>query len=305
MNYSVVIVTYNRLDLLKECLTCVENQTLKFKSIVIVNNHSSDGTIDFLNEYCNNRKDILLINTEANLGGAGGFELGVKSLPIETDYALLIDDDAMLDANFLSEIDSHVEEGIKAYSGTIRTDGKIDTSHRRRLKNAVLMTKTDVPNEEYNKESFLFDLATFCGLMVSKEIIDKIGCPKGDYFIWYDDTEYCFRIMKFSKIKNVNSALINHKTKLFNETDLNWKSYYGYRNQIDVGKRYSKNPLIYKIYRYSYHIYRVLYFLRLARKYPEEKYYSECALLHKAVIRDSRKNLLGISKEFFPGKKLR
>ena len=305
MNYSVIIVTYNRIELLKECLNCVDKQTLKFKNIILVNNHSTDGTTEFLKDYCQNRADVNLINTEQNLGGAGGFEIGVKNLPKETDYVLLIDDDAMLDVHFLSEIDSHIEHGVKAYSGTIRTDGVIDTSHRRRLKNSVLMTKEDVPEKEYEKESFLFDLATFCGLMVSKDVVDAIGAPKGEYFIWYDDTEYCMRIMKYSKIKNVNSAQINHKTKIFNETDLNWKSYYGYRNQIDVGKNYSSVPFLYKFYRYSYHIYRIIYFSRLARVHSEEKYYKECALLHKAVIRDSIRNSLGLSVEYYPGKKLR
>lgn len=305
MNYTVVIVTYNRLELLQECLECVDKQTLKFQSVVLVNNCSTDGTTDFLRDYCKGRSDIVLINTESNLGGSGGFQLGVKNVPQDSDYVLLIDDDAMLDSHFLEEIDKHREESILAYSGTIRTDGKIDTSHRRRLKNNILMTKSDVPVEEYEKDSFLFDLATFCGLMVSKEVIDKIGLPKGEYFIWYDDTEYCLRIIKYSKIKNVNAAHINHKTKIFNETDLNWKSYYGYRNQIDVGKRYSKAPVIYKIYRYAYHRYRVLYFSQLSRKHPDNQYYKACVKLHEAVIRDSKASKLGLSKGFYPGKKMR
>lgn len=305
MDYTVVIVTYNRLELLKECLECVEKQILKFDNIIIVNNHSVDGTTEYLDNYCNNRKNITLINTEKNIGGSGGFEIGIKSIPDETDYVLLIDDDAMLDVAFLSEIDAHRNDDIMAYSGTILTDGIIDTSHRRRLKNTILMTKEDVRKEEYSKDYFLFDLATFCGLMISKEIIDKIGNPKGEYFIWYDDTEYCFRIMKYTKIKNVNTAHINHKTKIFNETDLNWKSYYGYRNQIDVGKRYSRMPFIYKMFRYTYHRYRVLYFLRLAKKNRNDDYYLECVKLHKAVLRDSKRDVLGFNEEFYPGKKLR
>lgn len=305
MNYTVVIVTYNRFELLKECLECVDNQTLKFHSVVLVNNCSTDGTSDYLKDYCKNRNDIVLINTDSNLGGSGGFELGVKNVPDDSDYVLLIDDDAMLDKRFLEEIDKHREDGVLAYSGTIRTDGEIDTSHRRRLKNKILMTKSDVSVDEYNKESFIFDLATFCGLMVSYEVVKKIGLPKGEYFIWYDDTEYCLRIIKYSKIKNVNSAHINHKTKIFNETDLNWKSYYGYRNQIDVGIKYSKVPAIYKLYRYGYHLYRINYFSRLAKQHPDEKYYSECVKLHKAVIQDSKRGILGKSEEFYPGKKLR
>lgn len=305
MNYTVIIVTYNRIELLKECLNCVDNQSLKFHNIVLVNNCSTDGTTEYLCKFCEKRKDITLINADRNLGGSGGFELGMRNIPVDSDYVLLIDDDAMLDSSFLHEINNHLEKGILAYSGTIRTGGIIDTSHRRRLKNTIFMTKADVTLKEYGEESFLFDLATFCGLIVSKKVIDKIGYPKGDYFIWYDDTEYCLRITKYTKIKNVNSAHINHKTEEGNGTNLNWKSYYGYRNQIDVGKRYSKIPLLYKLYRYGYHKYRIVCFSRLAKKYPEEKYYMECVKLHQAVIRDSKNNVLGLSEEFYPGKKLR
>ena len=304
MNYTVVIVTYNRLELLRECLECVDNQTLKFHSVVLVNNCSTDGTSEYLKEYCKNKKNIALINTDCNLGGSGGFELGVKNVPKDTDYVLLIDDDAMLDKKFLEEIDKHKEEEILAYSGTIRTENVIDTSHRRRLKNSILMTKSDVPVSEYEEESFLYDLSTFCGLVVNKKLIDKIGYPRGDYFIWYDDTEYSLRVLKHTNIKNVNSACINHKTKVSTDAKLNWKSYYGYRNQIDVGKRYSKVPLIYITYRYLFHRLKILQFYCLSMKHSNHKYYSECVKLHKTVLKDSKAGVTGLSEVYCPGYRL-
>ena len=167
------------------------------------------------------------------------------------------------------------------------------------------MTKKDVPVKEYANDSFMYDLSTFCGLLVSKTIIDEIGLPKGDYFIWYDDTEYSLRVDRYTKIKNINSAHINHKTSMIDSAELSWKSYYGYRNQIDVGKKYSKAPLIYLMYRYLYHQFRIIYYARLAKKNPQDLYYLNCMELHKAVIRDSIAGKLGISEDFYPGKRLR
>ena len=43
-DYAVVVVTYNRLELLKECLEQVENQTIPAKKVIVVNNASTDGT---------------------------------------------------------------------------------------------------------------------------------------------------------------------------------------------------------------------------------------------------------------------
>lgn len=301
MNYTAIIVTYNRLELLKECLSCVEEQTLKFDSIVLVNNCSTDGTNEFLNDYCQRNKSIHLINSTSNLGGAGGFALGVKNVPENADYVLFIDDDAMLEKDFLQRIDESMEENISAYSGTISTENVIDTSHRRRLKNRVLMTKVDVPIDEYDQDSFYYDLATFCGLLVNKKVIDLIGLPKADYFIWYDDTEYCMRISQYSKIKNVNSARINHKTRLAKDAAINWKSYYGYRNQIDVGKRFSTSPFLYLSYRYAYHIFRIVQYTLLSIFSLKKGNYKKYVKLHLDVLIDSHNNTLGINRKYYPG----
>lgn len=49
MNFAVVVVTYNRLELLKECLECIRNQELVPNNVVIVDNNSTDGTGKYLN----------------------------------------------------------------------------------------------------------------------------------------------------------------------------------------------------------------------------------------------------------------
>ena len=303
MKYAVVIVTYNRLKLLKECLQCVDSQTHKFEKIIIVNNASTDGTGEFLKANYKDRKDVILVEETHNKGGAGGFKDGVNAVPSEIDYVLLIDDDAMIDKAFVSSIDSQMEDKYLAYSGTVYMDGNIDVTHRRRIASRTLMTKKDVPLEEYNGESFECDLATFCGLMVSNDVIKKIGLPKEEYFIWYDDTEYCCRINKYSKIKNVNSAFLNHKVKASAETGLSWKSYYGYRNQIDVGRNYSNHPYVYLLYRYTYHRVRALLFWFKARN-GKNNYYENCFKLHRNVVRDSKNNVMGLNENYLPGSSL-
>lgn len=91
MNNAVVIVTYNRLELLKECLACVCRQTIPFSRIIVVDNHSTDGTRDYLegreDTYVfhvtdkkpdekvikiGEDKKIWVLEEAENLGGAGG-----------------------------------------------------------------------------------------------------------------------------------------------------------------------------------------------------------------------------------------
>lgn len=67
MKATVVIVTYNRLELLKECLQCVENQTVKFDNVVVVDNKCTDGTSEFLKEYTHKYHIILNQKMEEEL----------------------------------------------------------------------------------------------------------------------------------------------------------------------------------------------------------------------------------------------
>lgn len=239
-NVTVVVVTYNRLDLLKECIEHIESQEHKFSNIIIVNNASTDGTEQYLRQYSDR---YLIINETVNGGGAKGFHDGVEYIKnnLNTDWVLLIDDDAMLSTNYVKDIlvATSKHPNCKAFSGSVKTDGEIDETHRKRLKKGLEFKIDPVGIEEYNKESFEYDLCTFCGLFFKAELINKIGLPREDYFIWYDDTEYSLRIRKESSIININTAWINHKTKkaVVNNKQ-NWRAFYGIRNRGDVISNY-------------------------------------------------------------------
>lgn len=286
MKYSVVIVTYNRIKLLKECLECLEQQKKRFDNIIIIDNCSNDGTYDYLEEYKVNHSETNVFHMATNLGGAGGFYEGLGKVDKEMDYVLIIDDDAMLERSYLKIIDENMNPNILAYSGTVKTDGVIDTSHRRRISNHTLMIKTDVPTEEYSNQYFDYDLSTFCGLLLNVNLLYDIGLPQRDYFIWYDDTEYSLRIGKHSVIRNINQAVLNHKTKLAKKDEpLGWKSYYGYRNQWDMGIKYSKHPYIFNIFRLCFHLERIIEY-RCRAIFSKEKrdYYRWITHLHIDVI---------------------
>ena len=145
MKFGVIIVTYNRLALLKECVSCVLSQTEPFSNICIVDNHSSDGTADWLKnlpasfqaetDSCTG-PFFDICRLKENLGGAGGFAYGMKRLSAtDCDWILIIDDDAMIAPDYIAELKKAIlSHEYLAYSGTVTTKGAIDTSHRRFLK---------------------------------------------------------------------------------------------------------------------------------------------------------------------------
>ena len=71
--YAIVIVTYNRRQLLEECVEKAYRQTTPAQSIIIINNASTDGTRAYLKELAAESTIYDIINLSQNIGGAGGF----------------------------------------------------------------------------------------------------------------------------------------------------------------------------------------------------------------------------------------
>ncbi len=299
VKYSVVIVTYNRLDLLKECIQAVFNQSLKFDDVIIVDNASSDGTIDFLHQY----DDLFhIIYEKINGGGAKGFKDGIEFVinRLDTDWILVIDDDAILDSEYLKDLNSFIinNPDYKAVAGSVLTEGKVDVTHRKRLKSGLTFSIVPVGLGDYKKDYFECDFASFCGLMVSAKLVKEVGLPKEEYFIWYDDSEYSLRIRTKTKIANVNGAWLNHKTKKSIQNNrLNWKGYYGIRNMGDIIHIYGKTSQ-YRLYRTRVKIALIknwlMYFLK------KEESYKFNFDLYRDALKDMKNRVFGFNIKYHP-----
>ena len=104
MKIAAIVVTFNRKELLKENIKCLLNQTMKdLFDIIIIDNHSTDDTRSEINIYIKN-KDIIYKDTGSNLGGAGGFQFGIKyAAEHNYDYIWVMDDDCMPTKTALEE----------------------------------------------------------------------------------------------------------------------------------------------------------------------------------------------------------
>lgn len=242
MKLGVVIVTYNRLNLLQECIGHCINQTISFDKIIVVNNCSTDGTSTYLEQFRKNEQ-FIICNQTVNRGGAGGFKIGLEIARLQDlDWVLIIDDDAIINLDYIEYCKTYITKhpNVHAVSGTVKTGGKIQTIHRRVIKNKLFHLESDVPLSAYKNSEFEYDLATFCGLMIDAYVLKRIGLPKDEYFIWYDDTEYSMRLMRYGRIVNISRAELDHRTSIPTENRkdffgrMSWKSYYGHRNRLDA-----------------------------------------------------------------------
>ena len=100
-----IVVTYNRKEFLKENLEALINQTFNKFDLLVIDNNSSDGTDELLNEFKNKYNNIDYIKLSENIGGAGGFNKGMKEAILRKyKYAWLMDDDTIPCENSLESI---------------------------------------------------------------------------------------------------------------------------------------------------------------------------------------------------------
>lgn len=242
--YAVIIVTYNREKLLRECVQHVKIQTIPAAKIIIVDNASTDGTSEYLQELTKKWKICQTITCKKNIGGAGGFAKGIAcAMNYSVDCILLIDDDAILSEHYMEKLLQAREKNNKyhAFAGIVKTNHKFDVWHRRTISKIGLFFES-CPQSLYSKPYFTCDIASFCGMVVDVPLIKKIGLPHAEYFIWNDDAEYSLRIHNYSRFLVVTEAILDHKTTSSSPQSwprrYGWKDYYAIRNRILLVKEH-------------------------------------------------------------------
>ncbi|MDY3277119.1 MAG: glycosyltransferase family 2 protein [Staphylococcus chromogenes] len=250
-----IVVTYNRKELLVNCLNALISQTYPVDHIVIVNNASQDGTIEFLskNNWLKSEK-ITLLNLDSNEGGAGGFYAGIEFAHQKGfNYLWLMDDDGYPSSNCLEKLTAYMHENC--YIGPMVLDTKTQDklSFALRVPNSIQVIDfySSLPTE-FRQNNVIKDIVLpFNGTLIAKKLVDKMGFIKKDYFIWGDDKEYTIRAKKFNAdILTVIDAIFYHPAdssdsspmffgKLrFNNTNSKLKLYCFCRNAIDTFKQH-------------------------------------------------------------------
>lgn len=249
MNIIAVVVTYNRLNLLKRNIGCLK-QNKPVSSIVVVNNGSTDGTTEWLKE----QTDLIVIH-QSNVGGAGGFCTGMEyAYRAGADWVWCMDDDVFPRADCLDEL---LAEAGCADIGILAPrrlqDGKLFTHdfqeynltnpfasmYGRKLAKQVVTGPTEIKG------------TAFEGPFIRRAVIEKIGLPNKELFIFCDDTDYCFRTVQAGfKIVYVPAALMDKERFFSNDSwserskKKKWKRFYQIRNSTYLNHHYGRNVAV-------------------------------------------------------------
>lgn len=302
MSIGVVVVTYNRLEKLKKAINEFENQTLHPDYMIIVNNHSNDGTKEFLEQWKIIKSDFkkIVIETESNIGGSGGFYTGLEeAIKHDSEWIWVSDDDAFPKSDVIEKANNYIENndmnGIAAICTSVINKGKIDYKHRRKLNKRIFTIKTTLSTQnDYEKEYFPINEFSYVGAIMKKEYLTKYGLTRKDFFIYYDDSEHSYRMSKYGKIICIPKLEVYHDTDESND-DYNWKTYYGIRNELlyfkTIGKRYF-----------------VMEYLKIKIKLLLKKFVGYKKYSYKIIedaLHDAKSDVSGKSKTYIPGLKVK
>lgn len=256
-----IVVTYNRKQLLKECIEALLNNDNL--DVLIVDNASTDGTFDYIKHYLNER--VIYANTGENLGGAGGFNFGIKQIiSKDYDYCWLMDDDTIVQENSYNSMLEKAAEINDEFSFlssvTLWTDSSLC------VMNIQGVSETAIKNYNSLKHNLMqIDYASFVSCFINVKYIKKVGLPIKEFFIYGDDMEYTMRLSQEAPgYLNPNSIVV-HKMATnvgINIVDIEEnridRFIYNYRNLSYIYKKYNlKEYKKFKL-KYYYMIFKIL-----------------------------------------------
>lgn len=238
---GIVVVTYNRLSLLKENIQALREQTYKDYHIIVVNNGSTDGTCEWLIH----QSDLIVLNQE-NLGGAGGFYTGLKYVAEHTyEFCWLMDDDTIPQKEALASLMNAIPFLGNGWgflcSRVLGVYGKLTNVPDMDMR----LMKNGCPDWGELLQYGLVKVrrATFVSVLLPIDNIKSLGLPIKEFFIWGDDTEYTLRLSKKHPSYLVSNSIVVHKR--FSEYGLSFlqeKSnrlnlyFYMFRNHYYIAK---------------------------------------------------------------------
>lgn len=280
-----IIVTYNRKKLLKECLEALLQLENESCDILIIDNASTDHTQEYIIEYLSQKNEkstciyekvisdefefafcngkVQYYRTKENLGGAGGFHVGME-LAVQKGYSYIwiMDDDTIVQRDTLHELmkaDKQLD-GNYGFLSSIAywTDGSLCNMNRQRVSiNGKL--------ESLEGDITEIIMATFVSFFIKADTVRKVGLPISEFFIWADDLEYSRRISKempcyaVSKSKVLHKMGSNAKVGIEQESkDRLWRYQYLYRNEVYVFRREGIKGYAYMFLRVMLHCAKVL-----------------------------------------------
>lgn len=220
----VVVVAYNRRELLAQCLDGLADQTVALHGAVVVDNASTDDSADLAAAHrLGTTTPLEIVRMPANTGGAGGFAAGMaRALAAFPDaqWIWLMDDDTVPTPSALAEL----LKAASAYPGqpallasrAVWRDGTEHPMNRPRTR-PLLSRRLHAHAEAAGGRQVR--TASFVSILVDARAVREEGLPQAAYFLWNDDFEFTARILRRRVGLYVPGSVVRHLTRALGDSD--------------------------------------------------------------------------------------
>ncbi len=201
-----LVLSHNAPQSLARCVTAIAAQTRRPVGIVVVDNASSPP-VD-ADDLPSDGLPVRVIRSDANLGPAGGWAIALRDFLTGHDsHAWIMDDDIVPEPECLERLWSAVSADPSA---------------------AFACPVSIQPNGAVGR------WGSWCGFVIAREIVEKVGLPMEELFWWAEDTEYChWRIPNAGyPLQFIPDAVVHHHAIRQGGDLPTWKYYYESRNML-------------------------------------------------------------------------
>lgn len=250
-----VLLTHNRKKMLQEGLEGLFHQSYPIEKIIIIDSLSTDGTFECLrDEGIIGRENIRYERLNENKGPSGGFAEGIKiALEEKPIWVWLLDDDIKPHKDCLKSLLMHKD--ISQCIAPLR-EGKTVPFF-----NPAIGLSTHRKSLSFDKgKDFVFtNTCCFEGMLLHKDIIDKIGIPDERFFQVYSDTIYAFVASLYTNVVHVKSAVM-HRLLPDKKPITGRRVYLLIRNHFLVKEYLTKHEVIHSLFFNAIFVLMIMYY---------------------------------------------
>jgi GT2 family glycosyltransferase len=228
---SIIIVNWNGREFLRECLEGLRRQVYRAFSVILVDNGSHDGSIEFVSD---NFPEVSIVALQDNRGFAGANNVALQM--VETEFVALLNNDAVPDPLWLKSLvealEEHPQAGLAAskmlfYDRREMID-RVGDGYTRA--GAGLLRGRGLSADCHRTREWVFG-ACAAAALYRMAMLRDIGFFDEDYFLLYEDVDLSFRAqLKGYKCLYVPEALVYHKGSSSIVYDSPLSVYFGHRN---------------------------------------------------------------------------
>jgi GT2 family glycosyltransferase len=200
---AIIITAWNQLEKTLACLESVVAQTYPHLQVILVDNGSA---ADFGATIAASFPAVTLIRNETNLGFAGGYNTGLRrALAEDSQLFFLLNNDTLLAPDCLAQLVTCLQSQPDAGMAT----AKLYYAHRygdetpriwsvgNRL-HPLLLERTQGGDDQLDLGQWetvqKIDFAPFCGLLLRRKVVERVGWLDEQFFLYYEDMDYCLRV---------------------------------------------------------------------------------------------------------------